>query len=79
MLVLVNGDRLNDHMERFKEGVRYAPLDVAEYIVIDFRSGPVTRMRQLVERATLSYDMSVDFRQILHGVEKKPDRINFTP
>jgi hypothetical protein len=77
--LLVNGDRLDDHRERFKEGGRYALLNVADYIVIDLRSGPVTRVRQLEKRATVFYDESFEFCHLLYGLDEKPDRIIFTP
>ena len=78
-MVLVNGDRVKHHMERLKEGGRYAPLDVADYIVIDFRSGPVTRVRQLQKGATVLYDESFEFCHLLYGLDEQPDRIIFTP
>ena len=73
--LLVNGDRLQEHLERFSPSGRYRGLNSSDYIVVDFRRGPVTNVQKNTKRATVFVDDSLEFCDLWYAMDPAPLRI----
>jgi hypothetical protein len=59
--LLVNGDKIGEHMARFAPGGKYAALAVNDYAVIDLRgneTGKVTNVSRMEKRFTVFFQLS---------------------
>lgn len=54
--LLVQGNQIGEHMSRFDVDGRYFALRANDYVVIDFRSGPITTIRRHPKRVTVFFD-----------------------
>ncbi|KAL8012180.1 putative AAA+ ATPase domain, P-loop containing nucleoside triphosphate hydrolase [Plasmopara halstedii] len=58
--LLVNGDKIGEHMSRFAAGGKYAALAAKEYVIIDFRGnkcGISTKVARKAERITAFFKL----------------------
>jgi hypothetical protein len=58
--LLILGSDVGSHVSRFAPGGIYAPLQLTDYLVVDFRRGPVSRLGRFDRRVSvfLSRDYS---------------------
>ncbi|KAG9415622.1 hypothetical protein AC1031_000005 [Aphanomyces cochlioides] len=59
--LLVNGDKIGEHMARFAEGGKYSALGVKDYAVVDLRGNPtgeVTNVSRMEKRVTLFFQLN---------------------
>ena len=83
--LLVNGDRVGEHLFRFTPHGRYATLAVADYMVIDLRRGragnlPHNRVIWNVlrheKKSTVFFDPAFKFCDVVHGYEEVANTIH---
>ena len=51
--LVINGDRLGEHLELFEPSGKYAPLDLRDYRTVDIRYGNPTRVERHKHRTTV--------------------------
>ncbi|KUF86723.1 hypothetical protein AM587_10001003 [Phytophthora nicotianae] len=78
--LLVNGDKIGEHMSRFAAGGKYAALGAKEYVIIDFRGnkrGISTNVARKAERVTVFFKLG-DFStcRCIFGVAKDEELIS---
>jgi hypothetical protein len=55
--LLIKGDRIKEHVDRFSKNGKYHALDPKDYIIIDFRPGPVSKkIRHYPKRLTVFFE-----------------------
>lgn len=78
--LMIKGDRLNEHLERFKVGGKYYAFNMNDYRVIDFRHGEPTNVQRFEKRVTVFFPEG-DFSRCvcLFGVDKTSVGISLLP
>lgn len=78
--ILVNGDRVGAHIARFSPSGKYHPLHVKDYVVIDFRPGPVSAVALHEKRVTVFFS-TVDFStcSCIFGMDSEPVELILDP
>ena len=71
--LLVNGNQISNHVERFAQGGKYSLLQPNDYVVIDFRPGPVSKkIRHFEKRVTVFYEPDFSTCSCVFGFEDNP-------
>lgn len=65
--LLVGGSDIGEHMFRFSTGGKYAALLVKDYVVLDFRKGPVTNIKRFEHRTTVFFNDNFIKCTVLEG------------
>ena len=75
--LLVNGSRVGEHVHRFSPGGRYASLEVADYMVIDLRQGPVVSnvVYKSEKKSRVFFEPSFQYCDVVHEFEEDAKRI----
>ena len=68
--LLVKGDQVGEHIDRFSRKGKYHPLNVADYIVVDFRPGPVSNVRLYEKRLSVFFDSDFSACKYVFGNDK---------
>ena len=68
--LLVKGDQVGEHIDRFSRKGKYHPLNVADYIVVDFRPGPVSNVCLYEKRLSVFFDSDFSACKYVYGNDK---------
>ena len=75
--ILVQGDRIGKHLDRFSENGRYKSLKVKDYAVIDFRFGDVTKINLYPKKITVFFhDKNYSSFKCIIGENPQPKIFN---
>jgi hypothetical protein len=77
--LLVKGGKIGEHLDRFSIGGKYQPLCTNDYIVVDFRPGPVSNIQRDPHRFTVFFDTDFSGCSCIVGMQKDPVRLELSP
>ncbi len=77
--ILVKGDRVGAHIARFSPRGNYYPLLVKDYVVVDFRSGPVSDVDRHEKRVTVFFSADFSKCSCIFGMESETFELTLNP
>ena len=67
--LLARGGQIGEHIDRFSRDGKYHALKVADYIVVDFRPGPVSNVRRYEKRMTVFFSSDFSVCEYVYGTD----------